>query len=40
MGGDNLFCIDLDQPQLPGFRRFISSWCRQSNGQTLLIDPG
>lgn len=36
----NLFCIDLDQPGLPGFRRFISSWCWQSNGYRLLIDPG
>ena len=36
----NLFCIDLDQPSLPGFRRFISSWCWQSAGFRLLIDPG
>jgi len=36
----NLFCVDLDQPSLPGFRRFISSWCWQSAGYRLLIDPG
>lgn len=36
----NLFCIDLDQPTLPGFRRFISSWCWQTNGRRILIDPG
>lgn len=40
MAEQNLFCIDLDQPRLPGFRHFISSWCWQSNGQTLLVDPG
>ena len=37
---ENLFCIDLDQPALPGFRKFISSWCGQINGQTLVVDPG
>lgn len=36
----NLFCIDLNQPSLPGFSRFISSWCWQSAGYRLLIDPG
>ncbi len=40
MKEQNLFCIDLDQPSLPGFRRFISSWCWQSAGFRLLIDPG
>lgn len=40
MKEQNLFCIDLDQPSLPGFRRFISSWCWQSAGLRLLIDPG
>ncbi len=40
MTEQNLFCVDLDQPSLPGFRRFISSWCWQSNGFRLLIDPG
>jgi len=36
----DLFCIDLDQPSLPGFRRFVSSWCWQSAGRRLVIDPG
>ncbi|TKB08879.1 MBL fold metallo-hydrolase [Desulforhopalus sp. IMCC35007] len=36
----NLFCIDLNQPSLPGFSHFISSWCWQSAGCWLLIDPG
>lgn len=40
MKEQNLFCIDLDQPSLPGFNRFISSWCWQSGGYRLLIDPG
>ncbi len=40
MKEQHLFCIDLDQPTLLGFRRFISSWCWQSNGYRLLIDPG
>jgi glyoxylase-like metal-dependent hydrolase (beta-lactamase superfamily II) len=40
MTTQNLFCIDLDQPDLPGFRKFISSWCWQSAGRQLLIDPG
>jgi glyoxylase-like metal-dependent hydrolase (beta-lactamase superfamily II) len=33
-------CIDLDQPALEGFRRFISSWLYQVDGHTLLVDPG
>ncbi len=36
---DRLFCIDLDQPALPGFRKFIGSWCYQG-AETLLVDPG
>jgi len=40
MTEQNLFCIDLDQPSLPGFRQFISCWCWQSAGKRLLIDPG
>ncbi len=40
MTTQNLFCIDLDQPALPGFRRFISSWCWQSASSRLLVDPG
>lgn len=35
-----LFCIDLDQPALPGFRKFISSWCYQGDDFTLVVDPG
>lgn len=37
---DNLFCIDLDQPALPGFQQFISSWCGRVAGQTIVVDPG
>lgn len=36
----NLACIDLDQPSLEGFRKFISSWLCRGNGFTLLVDPG
>lgn len=35
-----LHCIDLDQPQLEGFTRFISSWVYQGDDCTLLVDPG
>lgn len=37
---NNLFCIDLDQPRLTGFRKFISSWCFRYAGKTFLVDPG
>jgi glyoxylase-like metal-dependent hydrolase (beta-lactamase superfamily II) len=40
MNLDNLTCIDLDQPFLEGFRKFISSWLYQGDGFTLLVDPG
>jgi len=33
-------CIDLDQPTLAGFRRFISAWIYRDAGMTLLVDPG
>jgi glyoxylase-like metal-dependent hydrolase (beta-lactamase superfamily II) len=33
-------CIDLDQPTLEGFRRFISAWLVRAQGHTLLVDPG
>lgn len=36
----NLVCIDLDQPTLEGFRKFISSWLYRGDGFTLLVDPG
>ncbi|ORJ62506.1 MBL fold metallo-hydrolase [Geothermobacter hydrogeniphilus] len=37
---ENLFCIDLDQPALPGFHRFISAWCGRVAGRTIVVDPG
>ena len=40
MNPAQLFCIDLDQPSLPGFRQFISSWCYRGDGFTLVVDPG
>ena len=33
-------CIDLDQPDLTGFRQFISSWLYLGENFTLLVDPG
>ncbi len=35
-----LFCIDLDQPTLEGFRQFISAWLLRRAGLTVLVDPG
>lgn len=40
MNLNDLTCIDLDQPSLEGFRRFISSWLCRGDGFTLLVDPG
>jgi len=40
MGRDHLVCIDLDQPTLEGFRKFVSSWLYRKDGFTLLVDPG
>ena len=40
MNLEQLFCIDLDQPRLEGFRQFISAWCYRGEGFTLLVDPG
>jgi glyoxylase-like metal-dependent hydrolase (beta-lactamase superfamily II) len=40
MNIDRLVCIDLDQPRMEGFRKFISSWLVRGNGSTLLVDPG
>jgi glyoxylase-like metal-dependent hydrolase (beta-lactamase superfamily II) len=37
---DRLVCIDLDQPRVEGFRKFISSWLVRGDGFTLLVDPG
>ncbi|MFO7982224.1 MAG: MBL fold metallo-hydrolase [Desulfuromonadales bacterium] len=35
-----LTCIDLDQPGLPGFRKFISAWLYRGDDFTVLVDPG
>jgi len=35
-----LHCIDLDQPRLEGFRKFISSWLYIDENVTFLVDPG
>lgn len=35
-----LHCIDLDQPLLEGFTKFISAWVYQGDDCTLLVDPG
>ncbi len=40
MALENLFCIDLDQPRLTGFRKFISSWYFEYADKALLVDPG
>lgn len=40
MNTDHLYCFDLDQPQLEGFRRFISSWLLVEEHFTALVDPG
>jgi glyoxylase-like metal-dependent hydrolase (beta-lactamase superfamily II) len=40
MGIRTLACIDLDQPRLEGFRRFISSWLCITDTCTLVVDPG
>lgn len=33
-------CIDLDQPDLTGFRKFISAWLYRGDTFTALVDPG
>ncbi|HEY6837520.1 MAG TPA: MBL fold metallo-hydrolase [Geobacteraceae bacterium] len=40
MNLDRLTCIDLDQPSMAGFRKFISSWLVRGDDVTLLVDPG
>ncbi len=40
MNLENLHCIDLDQPELEGFRKFISAWLYQGEGCTFVVDPG
>jgi glyoxylase-like metal-dependent hydrolase (beta-lactamase superfamily II) len=37
---NNLICIDLDQPSLEGFRKFVSSWVYKGESLTFLVDPG
>jgi glyoxylase-like metal-dependent hydrolase (beta-lactamase superfamily II) len=37
---ERLVCIDLDQPAMEGFRKFISAWLVRGAGFTLLVDPG
>lgn len=32
--------IDLDQPGLEGYRRFISCWLSRDGGPTFIVDPG
>ncbi|NPA25310.1 MAG: MBL fold metallo-hydrolase, partial [Deltaproteobacteria bacterium] len=36
----NLTCIDLDEPRLQGFVKFISAWVYKSEELTFLVDPG
>lgn len=40
MAISKLVCIDLDQPQLEGFRQFISSWLCVTDSCTFVVDPG
>ncbi|OQY19912.1 MAG: MBL fold metallo-hydrolase [Desulfobacteraceae bacterium 4572_35.1] len=40
MNLNNIHCIDLDQPKLEGFRRFISAWLINEQQFTALVDPG
>ena len=40
MDFNRLTCIDLDQPTLHGFRKFISSWLYRGEDFNVLVDPG
>ncbi len=40
MNLDHLFCIDLDQPKLEGFTKFISAWLYQGEDCAFVVDPG
>jgi len=40
MNLDHLHCIDLDQPSLEGFRKFISCWLFRDDKLTFVVDPG
>jgi glyoxylase-like metal-dependent hydrolase (beta-lactamase superfamily II) len=37
---ERLSCIDLDEPRLEGFTRFISAWVYRSDELCFLVDPG
>jgi len=36
----HLTCIDLDQPTLEGFRKFLSAWVYRGERETFVVDPG
>ncbi len=40
MNRHNLTCIDLDQPSLEGFRKFISCWLYRDENLSFIVDPG
>ncbi|MBN2333621.1 MAG: MBL fold metallo-hydrolase [Deltaproteobacteria bacterium] len=40
MDVNRLHCIDLDQPKLEGFTKFLSAWVYQGDDFTFLVDPG
>ncbi|HDS16734.1 MAG TPA: MBL fold metallo-hydrolase [Proteobacteria bacterium] len=40
MNLNNLNCLDLDQPQLEGFKQFLSAWLYRGGKFTFLVDPG
>ncbi len=40
MNQANFYCIDLDQPSLPGFRKFVSCWLYRDTNLAFLVDPG
>lgn len=40
MAINRLVCIDLDQPEMEGYRRFISSWLCETGNCTVVVDPG
>lgn len=40
MNPQNLTCIDLDQPELEGFRKFISCWLYRDEALSFIVDPG
>lgn len=40
MNLNHLHCIDLDQPSLEGFRKFISAWLYKDQQLAFVVDPG